>query len=92
MALNVSLTPELEDLVRQRVESGDYASASEVVRAALRLLRDQEELRSIQLEELRRKVAEGLDAADRGDLVDGPAAMQDLKASLSRRTPGKKGG
>jgi antitoxin ParD1/3/4 len=39
---NVSLTPELEALVDQKVASGRYRSASEVVRAALRLLDDRE--------------------------------------------------
>jgi len=39
---NVSLTPELEALVESKVASGRYRSASEVVRAALRLLDEQE--------------------------------------------------
>lgn len=38
---NVSLTPELEAFISERLGSGDYANASEVVRAALRALRDQ---------------------------------------------------
>jgi len=39
---NVSLTPELETFIDITVASGRYRSASEVVRAALRLLHDQE--------------------------------------------------
>ncbi len=38
MTLNVNLTPELEALVRDKVASGRYSSASEVVRDALRLM------------------------------------------------------
>jgi antitoxin ParD1/3/4 len=41
---NVSLTPELEALVDSKVASGRYRSASEVVRAALRLLDERERL------------------------------------------------
>jgi antitoxin ParD1/3/4 len=41
-SLNVSLTPELVDYVGDRVRSGRYRSASEVVRAALRLLQREE--------------------------------------------------
>ncbi len=37
MSLNVSLPPELENRVREHVESGLYSSASEVIREALRL-------------------------------------------------------
>jgi antitoxin ParD1/3/4 len=40
---NVSLTPELEAFIDNRVASGRYGNASEVVRAALRLLIEQEQ-------------------------------------------------
>ncbi|TDI42129.1 MAG: type II toxin-antitoxin system ParD family antitoxin [Acidobacteria bacterium] len=36
--MNVSLTPELETMIHERVATGRYHSASEVVREALRLL------------------------------------------------------
>ncbi|MGF9763561.1 type II toxin-antitoxin system ParD family antitoxin [Microvirga sp. 0TCS3.31] len=42
--MNVSITPELEQFVAARVASGQYQSASEVVRAALRLLVREEEV------------------------------------------------
>jgi antitoxin ParD1/3/4 len=67
--MNVSLTPELERLVQEKVASGLYSSASEVVREALRLLQERDELRRLRLEELRREIARGIEAADRGDLV-----------------------
>jgi antitoxin ParD1/3/4 len=60
MPLNVNLTPQLEKLVRQKVSSGRYNSASEVVREALRLMEAQDELRSLKLEQLRRDIREGL--------------------------------
>jgi antitoxin ParD1/3/4 len=41
-SLNVSLTPELARFITSRVASGRYQSASEVVRAALRLLEREE--------------------------------------------------
>jgi antitoxin ParD1/3/4 len=40
--MNVSLAPELERFVAESVASGRYRSASEVVRAALRLLEKDE--------------------------------------------------
>jgi antitoxin ParD1/3/4 len=61
--MNVSLTPELERVVHTKVESGLYQTASEVVREALRLLRDRDE----SLERLRRDVRVGFDAAARGE-------------------------
>lgn len=53
--MNVSLTPELERLVAERVASGLYRSASEVVRAALRLLEQSERERPDHHEPLRRE-------------------------------------
>jgi antitoxin ParD1/3/4 len=67
LGMNVSLTPELEKLVNEKVESGKYTSASEVVREGLRLLQDQDELRRVKLEALRREIAKGVDSLDRGE-------------------------
>jgi antitoxin ParD1/3/4 len=60
MGTNVNLTPQLEELVRSKVASGLYASASEVVREALRLMDDQDRLREAKLEQLRSDVRQGL--------------------------------
>ena len=38
--MNVSLTPQLEEWGKRKVESGLYCSASEVMREALRLLEE----------------------------------------------------
>ncbi|RPH54640.1 type II toxin-antitoxin system ParD family antitoxin [bacterium] len=65
--MNVSLTPELERLVQEKVASGLYNSASEVVREALRILKERDEMRSLALEDLRREIAAGLDELDRGE-------------------------
>ncbi len=62
MTLNVNLTPQLEKLVRQKVSSGRYNSASEVVREALRLMETEDQLRSVRLEQLRQDVREGLES------------------------------
>ncbi|MBZ0159057.1 MAG: type II toxin-antitoxin system ParD family antitoxin, partial [bacterium] len=40
--MNISLTPQLEKLVKNKVESGLYGSASEVIREALRLLEERD--------------------------------------------------
>ena len=60
--MNVSLTPELEDLVRHKVRTGLYNNASEVVREALRLLDERD--RSMRL---RDAIGIGLAQAERGE-------------------------
>jgi antitoxin ParD1/3/4 len=71
MAMNVSLTPELEKYVQNKVESGRYTSASEVVREALRLLEQKEQEREQALKEFQAKLDEGLAELEAGDLMDG---------------------
>ncbi len=57
--MHVSLTPKLERLVRERLESGLYNNASEVVREALRQMQETDELRRLKLKRLREELAKG---------------------------------
>ena len=59
--MNVSLTPELEEIVAARVNSGRYASASEVIREALRLLEERD-----RLNHLRHDLQLGIEQLDQG--------------------------
>lgn len=61
MAMNISLTPHLEEMIRAKIASGSYNSASEVVREALRLLEEEDRVRSLKLQKLRDDIREGLD-------------------------------
>jgi antitoxin ParD1/3/4 len=56
MTMNVNLSPQLEAMVKAKVASGRYTSASEVVREALRLMEEQDQLRLLQLQQLRRDI------------------------------------
>ncbi len=75
MGMNVNLTPHLEEMVRQKVSSGLYTSASEVVREALRLMDEQDHLRAAKLAQLRQDVRAGLDS--------GPATAWDAASVKS---------
>ncbi len=60
--MHVSLTQELEDLVKRQVESGRYHSSSEVVREALRLWEEQANLRELRMEQFRKDIQAGVDS------------------------------
>ena len=64
--MNISLTPELEQLVTDKVKTGMYQTASEVIREGLRLLRERDQ----RLEALRRDVRTGFEAVERGEFTD----------------------
>ncbi len=76
----VDLSQELEQLLQDKVESGRYPSASEVVRDALRLLVDRDEMMGLRTSELRQKISEGLDSLQRGEWVDGDQFFAELEA------------
>jgi antitoxin ParD1/3/4 len=83
--MNVNLTPELENLINEKVTNGFYNSASEVVRDALRLLREQDELRRIRQDELRKEVRRGIHASAQGRVKNGREAMAAIKKDLTQR-------
>lgn len=89
--MNVHLTPELEQLVQTKVQSGRYNSASEVVREALRIMEQRDELRWIQLQELRKRMDRALGESARGEGTDGEEFMRGMIDDLDAR-PGRKAG
>ncbi len=68
--MNISLTPELEELVYKKVKTGMYHSASEVIREGLRLLKEQDEIRQTRLNQLRMEVDIGIEQVEHGQYAD----------------------
>ena len=79
--MNVSLTPELEKLVQRKVQTGRYNSASEVVREALRLMEERDQVKA----EVRRKIAAGVESARAGRLSDGEEFFAQVEAELDEQ-------
>ncbi len=79
--MNVSLTPELEQMVAEKVRTGRYTSASEVIREALRLLEEQDRLKQSQLAAVRQRIDRGLRQLDDGQGI----SAQEARARLRRR-------
>ncbi|MGA2181404.1 MAG: type II toxin-antitoxin system ParD family antitoxin [Bryobacteraceae bacterium] len=77
--MNVSLTPKLEKFVNNKVETGRYNSASEVVREALRLLEEHERARALQLGEFNKELGRRLAALDRGEHINPDEARARLR-------------
>ena len=73
----VSIAPDVEELLRQQTETGPYASTDDVLRAALRLLRERDADHQRRLEELRAEIAIGL-----ADIEQGNVAEWDVEALI----------
>ena len=82
MGTNVHLTPELERFAKACVAEGRYNNVSEVVRAALRLLLDQEEVRQELIESLRKAEEE----ADRGETFSIEEVIAEIDAIIAEET------
>ena len=78
--MNVSLTPELEKFVADKVKSGFYNNASEVVRASLRLLKEQDDLYA----KFREDIEIGWKQARAGLGIDGATAFRRTRARLEK--------
>ncbi len=80
--MQITLPPELEQLVQRQLASGKYQSAIEVISVAVRLLEQQADVYQGQLNELRQEVQVGWEAAQRGDVVEGTTAMAQIRSDL----------
>jgi antitoxin ParD1/3/4 len=78
--MNISLNPHFEELVKGKVQSGLYNSVSEVMREALRLLEERDQLRDLRLEELRSEIQKGINSGEAT-----PLNIEEIKASGRKR-------
>jgi len=85
--MNVSLTPEFEELIRRKLASGMYKNAAEVVREGLRLLAEEDEWKA----EVRRKIFQGMKQLRAGQVVDGEQAVDEVVKDLRGRRRKAKG-
>ncbi len=85
MTMNVSLTPELEKFVDEKVKSGLYNSASEVIRESLRLLRREDEIEQLQLEELRREIKKSIKQMDDGQGISIDVVRERLQQRRAKK-------
>ena len=82
--LTVSLSPQQIAHLNDAVASGSYASNSEVVRDALRLWEQRQEIRKIEMQRLKRAYEEGI-ASGEGRSVDADTLLAELKAEAKAR-------
>jgi antitoxin ParD1/3/4 len=60
--MNINLTPQLEQYVQQKVATGRYNNASEVLREALRLMEERDQERETKLAALRQAIQQSIDS------------------------------
>lgn len=81
--MNISLTPELENFVQNKVNSGLYTSASEVIRESLRLMHTYDDLQKQRIQQLNEAIDIGLDQLKKGQKINAKEAYQRLKKKIT---------
>lgn len=86
--MDVLLAPELNQFVAEKVAGGFYASPNEVISEALRVLKQQDELRQSRLDDLRQEIQKGLDQSERGEVLGFDSTseiLSHIKAEAAKR-------
>jgi antitoxin ParD1/3/4 len=81
--MNLSLPPDLDNMIRAKLESGLYDSWTQVIREALILLDERDQMRALRRERLLRELAIGIDQANDRQLVDGLEVFRRLRNKAS---------
>ena len=82
--MNVSLTPELEQFVQDKVNSGMYTSASEVVRESLRLLHTHDDLQAQRINQLNQAIDLGLQQLNSGQKIPARESFDRMKKKINK--------
>jgi antitoxin ParD1/3/4 len=82
--MQIPLTKHLTEFIQDKVNSGRYASVSDVIGEALMLLDQRDRIREAKLAELKAKIQEGIAASEQGEVFDGEEVFAELEADLQR--------
>ncbi len=80
--MQITLTPELERLIQEKVSDGRYASINEVIGESLRLLEERDHQTDGQLMELRKKIQVGRQELEQGLGIDAETVFAELEAEI----------
>lgn len=84
--MNISFAPEIERFIQSQIESGKYSSALELILEGIRLLQERERIYKGRFEKLKQEIAIGIEAAERGEIIDGETVIHQLQKLQQRRS------
>ena len=78
--MNIQLKPEQEKFIREKIASGEYSNAEDVISQAFKLL----EARERKIKELRAKIAIGTEQIANGQVTDGEIVFDSLQEKINQ--------
>ena len=82
VARNISFTQQHDQLINEKISNGSHQTASEVVREAMRLMQERDELHQQRVARVRAKIEKGFEQSERGQMV----SDTDVEAHFRRRS------
>ncbi len=79
-SLTVSIPTRVDAFIKDRIASGRFETAGDVVGAAIALLEERERLREAIIDEIRREIEIGIAQADAGQVRDGEEVFREIRA------------
>ncbi len=76
--MSISLKPEQEQFIREKLQTGKYQTVDEVITEAFRLLEERDQHYQEWLEETSVKIDEGIASLDRGEGIDGETFVNQI--------------
>lgn len=87
--MNISLTPELERFVQEKVAHGMYTSASEVIRESLRLMHTYDDIQKQRIAGLSQAIDIGMNQLHHGQFTEGKVSREKMKRKIDALSKGK---
>lgn len=83
--MDITLQPELEQFIREKITSGQYQSVNEAVNAGLKLLMERELIYQGRFDQLRQEIMVGIEASERGEVVNSETVFNSIRQKLEQR-------
>lgn len=83
--MDITLPPEIEQFIQEKITSGQYQSVNEAVNAGLKLLMERELIYQGRFIELRQEIMVGIEASERGEVVDSETVFNSIGQKLEQR-------
>lgn len=82
--MDITLQPELEQFIQDKITSGQYKSVNEAVNAGLKLLMEQELIYQGRFDQLRQEIMVGIEASEKGEVVDSETVFNSIQQKLEQ--------
>jgi antitoxin ParD1/3/4 len=83
--MDITLQPELEQFIQEKITSGQYRSLDEAVNAGLKLLMEQELIYQGRFAQLKQEIMIGIEASEKGEVVDSETVFSSIQEKLEQR-------